>query len=379
MKAKRRKRKISRKAELRCKVALSVAAVAALGIYIFWYTGLTKVNFDKLSVVKVRGYDSNGAATVVLEQEKEIEKHPELKEFFASVEVEVSKAEKLTNGETIEVKYLYDAELAKEKGILVTGDHKTVTVADLPEAERITFEELFRDVEVTWEGISPLIVPVVENKSNHEFLKYVSYEVQGEKEYYKNGEEVVLKAVFDPQDAEDRLYAIDKGEDNYTRVYTAEAEEHYLTDVSRISDEILETLTEEGVKHFQDANQYGLRIFSEANCMPIWEGKKTTFTWENPYFISAYFTTASEEAMGSMETHVNDVKLVYGVTLMQADGVNCDAELVVQFTNLKENADGTIDLALDSAKMISATHKDKFIKELVNNKNNDKYRSERIK
>ena len=113
--------------------------------------------------------------------------------------------------------------------------------------------------------------------------------------------------------------------------------------------------------------------------MPIWVNNKTTFTWENPYVISAYFNTAVEDAFGTIGTMVNDVKIVYGVTLMQANGVSCDAEIVVRFDGLMEKADGTIDLALDTGSMISASHKDKFIKDIVRNTYADEqYDSERI-
>lgn len=113
--------------------------------------------------------------------------------------------------------------------------------------------------------------------------------------------------------------------------------------------------------------------------MPIWVNKKTTFTWKNPYVISMYFNTATEEAIGDTGIMVNDIKIVYGVTLTQADGVSCDAEIVVRFDGLIEKADGTIDLALDSGTMISASHKDKFIKDIVHNTYVDEqYDSERI-
>jgi hypothetical protein len=116
-----------------------------------------------------------------------------------------------------------------------------------------------------------------------------------------------------------------------------------------------------------DANQYGLRIFSEAGCMPIWIGKKTTFEWRNPYVISAYFNSAKEHALATAGEYMNDIKIVYGVTLTQADGVCCDAEIVVRFNGIMEKADGTIDLALETGSMISASHKDKFIKDIVRN------------
>ena len=95
--------------------------------------------------------------------------------------------------------------------------------------------------------------------------------------------------------------------------------------------------------------------------------------------ISMYFNTATEEAIGDVGVRVNDVKIVYGVTLTQADGVSCEAEVVVRFDGLIEKADGSIDLALDSGSMISASHKDEFIKDIVRNTHSDEqYEYERI-
>jgi len=101
--------------------------------------------------------------------------------------------------------------------------------------------------------------------------------------------------------------------------------------------------------------------------MPIWVGKKTTFEFRNPYVISAYFNVAKGDAIATAGEHMNDIKIVYGATLTQADGVSCDAEIVVRFNGIMEKADGTIDLAIESGSMISVSHKDKFIKDIVRN------------
>ena len=146
-----------------------------------------------------------------------------------------------------------------------------------------------------------------------------------------------------------------------------------------ITEEMLEEFVQAGTKCFTDANEYGLRIFSEAGRMPIWVNKKTTFEWQNPYVISAYFNVAKENAMPTAGEYMNDIKIVYGVTLIQADGVNCDAEIVVRFNGIMEKADGSIDLALESGTMISASHKDKFIKDIVRNKyTEENYESTKI-
>jgi len=382
--ARRRRRRISRKWELRIKISAVALCLIAGGVCLARYIGLTKVDFNRLSTVKVTGYDSKGTATVVIAEEEklteaQLQESPELDEFLSTVEVRVSKTENLSNGETINIQYLYDEGLAKESGILVTDDSKTVIVANLPQPEVITNERLFQEVKVIYQGISPMVTATLVNESSHPYLQNIRYEIRDPKEYYRKGDIITVDAFFDEEDAVLNQYEIQPGEEGYTCRYVVEGVDSYLSDASLITDGMLEEMIERGTSCFKDANQYGLRLFSEANRMPIWRNRKTTFEWRDPYFISAYFTTITKEAMGSAGTHMNDVKIVYGVTLTQADGVSCGAEIVVRYSDLIERPDGSIDLALDSVTMISASHDDSLIKELVRNEHNDNYISEKIR
>ena len=78
------------------------------------------------------------------------------------------------------------------------------------------------------------------------------------------------------------------------------------------------------------------------------------------------------------QSHNNDVKLVYTVRLSQADGVGCDAKVVVQFRNLVQRADGTYDLALDSGKIIAASYRTSHIKDLVTDSYHEEYTAEKL-
>ena len=380
IKKKRKKRRISRKTELRIKIASFVAVcLVGAGIGIWYFTNSTIYSLAAVTKISLVGYDSKGYVKAEIDDSSLTEEELALKEVLDTVEIDFSKEDNLSNGEQIEIIYTYDEVLAEELDVKISDAKTTFTVENLPQAEEISLEKLFEDVEIQFEGISPALTATVVNNSTHPYIQTMDFVIRRPKELYKKGDVIVVDAVFDEQDAIDYRYAVEKGSDGYSKEYPIENIDTYLMEHDKITDEMLDTLIQAGTECFTDANEYGLRIFSEANRMPIWMNKKTTFEWRNPYVISAYFNVAKENAMATAGEFMNDIKIVYGVTLIQADGVNCDAEIVVRFNGIMEKADGSIDLALDSGNMISASHKDKFIKDIVRNKSSeDDYESVKI-
>ena len=380
IKKRRRKRRISRKTELRIKIAsFIIVCLVGAGIGIWYFTNSTIYSLAAVTKISLVGYDSKGYVKAEIDDSSLTEEEVALKEVLDTVEIDFSKEDNLSNGEQIEIIYTYDEALAEELDVKISEAKTTFTVENLPQAEEITLENLFEDVEIQFEGTSPALTAEVVNNSVHPYIQTMDFTIRSPKEFYKKGDVIVVDAIFDEQDAIDYRYAVEKGADGYSMEYPIENIDSYLMDYEKITDEMLDTLIQAGTECFTDANEYGLRIFSEANRMPIWINKKTTFEWRNPYVISAYFNVAKENAMATAGEFMNDIKIVYGVTLMQADGVNCDAEIVVRFNGIMEKADGSIDLALDSGSMISASHKDKFIKDIVRNKYaEDNYESVKI-
>ena len=187
-----------------------------------------------------------------------------------------------------------------------------------------------------------------------------------------------MKASFSEEDAVLNNYITTGREEDTIHEYSIDVQERYLTDSSLLTSDIIKTMNQTAASLFSDANEYGLRIFSEANLMPEWTNGKTTFQWSNPRLISAYFNTLKPEHYGNNILHFNDVKLVYLVTLSQANGTACEAEAVVRFNNLMQNPDGSLDLSLDSAKLIAASYKNSHIVNLVNDEYHDEYESEKL-
>lgn len=372
MKGKRRRRNqlISRKTELRVKIGLIVViCLAGIGLGIGYFMNSTIYSLAAVTKISLVGYDSKGYVKAEIDSSELTEEEAELKQVLETVEIDFSKEQDLSNGEEVEIIYSYDEALAEELDVRISDARTTFTVSDLPQAEEISWDELFADVELVLEGTSPAMTASVVNNSEHPYIKTMDFIIRNEKELYKKGDVIVVEAVFDEQDAIDYQYYVEKGTDGYSKSYPIENVDTYIVDADMITEEMLNTLIEAGTDTFVDPSigGYGLRIFSEAGCMPMWIGKKTTFEWRNPYVISAYFNSAKEHAMATAGEYMNDIKIVYGVTLTQADGVSCDAEIVVRFNGIMEKADGTVDLALETGSMISASHKDKFIKDIVRN------------
>ena len=377
---KRRKRRISRKTELRIKIAsFIIVCLVGIGVGIWYFANSTVYSLAAVTKISLVGYDSKGYVKAEIDDSTLTQEEQAFKEVLDTVEIDFSKEDNLSNGEQVEILYSYDEVLAEELDVKISDATTTFTVENLPQAETITYEQLFSDVEIVFEGTSPVITAEVINNSTHPYIQTMDFVIRSPKEYYQKGDVIIVDALFDEHEAIDYRYAVEAGADGYCKEYPLENIDTYVMNPEVITEEMLDTLVKAGTECFTDANEYGLRIFSEANRMPIWINKKTTFEWKNPYVISAYFNVAKENAMATAGEYINDIKIVYGVTLIQADGVNCDAELVVRFNGIMEKADGSIDLALDSGTMISASHKDKFIKDIVRNKNTaDDYESTKI-
>lgn len=354
---------------------LLVAGIGAGVGYYFWYQSFTEISLAKQTSLVMSGYDGKGSAELSLETLSEY------KEFFDQVETTLSRDSELSNGDEIQISYSYDSELAKAMKLRVSGEPVSLTVEGLAVPTRISIDQLFASVELTTEDISPMIRVSLANVSEDSFLRAIPFEIVDEKEFYENGDQVTVRAIIDEALALQYAYAFEGDLTVYEKTYDISTEEAYLTEAEEITDEQLERVYSYGAKYFDAARakEYGLRLFSEAHLNPQWANKQTFFSWVNPRVISSYFNVVSEQGKALLETHVNDLKVVYEATLTQPDGQACNAEVVVQYTDLKKLADGTLDFSLDSGKIIGASIRNSNIKNMVYDTDDGNYISTKLK
>lgn len=251
------------------------------------------------------------------------------------------------------------------------------TVGNLVDAKPVSKNELFDGVDVSFEGIAPMVEATLVTNKN-EFSDIVSYEIIGDQQYYDEGDTVKVRAIFDEEELAEKDYVAEVTSEQCIKEYVVEDVDRYVTDIDEITDEMMASLKKEALSLFTDANEYGMRIFCDAGLVPVYIDKKTTFKWNSPNYISSYLNVLKDESFGKTGTHVNDIKLCYESVISQADGKACKAEVVVRYENIIVRADGTVDLNLESGDIISADRRDSHIKALVNNVIDDDYESEKI-
>lgn len=123
--------------------------------------------------------------------------------LYSAVEYDiVGETKELSNGDVITVVLSPDNERLKDIGISFSETEYSYTVSGLTEPVTL---DLFKDVEVTFEGVSPYLKPKVEYMGSDEFIKdnvYYSTDAYG----YKNGDTLKLTARYNNYTFEENNY-----------------------------------------------------------------------------------------------------------------------------------------------------------------------------
>lgn len=366
---------------LRVTVLASLAVLLGVLIYMVGFAKYTTVNLGELTTAELIGYEGHGTlrtSTYVM---------PGYEQFFETVKVDIVDSDEapngtLSNGDKIELEYSYDKKMAKSLGLKVHAKDEYVTVKNLPEGKVLSVDDLFAGINISYEGVAPLLSVTMENNTTDEVLKTVEFEVVNPKDYYDNGEAVQVQATFDSALLAANAYEVQTPGNSVIKEYVVSSPDRYITDASELPDDLLEQMKSYGATLFGtesgDANEFGLRVFSDAGLMYTTENTKYTFRFTGARFISAYFCCVEDEHAGEVGTHINDVKIVYDTGVSQSDGQSVAAEAVVIFRDVIKKADGTVTVDMNSGEIISVSRRDAQIKELVYGTEDDQYTSTKL-
>ena len=318
------------------------------------------VDLSTLARIEISGFDRDGIATVDGDEDKidsllkEVRSSYEDQMFhvhelddtdFAAFRQSLSfmtpNGNGLSNGQTIKIIASYDEELAKKLKIDVTAQSCEVTVEGLQELKRVSVDEVFADLDVDVSGISPEISVSVENKSSHPFIKKLRFAIVDPKEFYSEGDTVSVRAYFDENLCRATGYTVDVPADECVKDYSVSVGERYISSASELPPGIVAKAVDAGLNAFRDANEYGVRVFCEANLVPVYINRKATFVYDSYSFDSAYFKTVFPEKRGELGLSYNDLDILYDVIISQADGTTCTAKAAVRFSNLVLDDDGS--------------------------------------
>lgn len=374
-----RKNKRRRIRQIRLKIALLALAVFAIGVAIWAIavSGKTKIDLREQTEFVIEGYNGSGSIRAVTEAT------PGYEGFYTTVAVEFDKKSDLSNGESVTATYTYDKEMAKELGLRVKARPVVTKIDNLPDCKEYSVDEIFANVDVAMEGMSPLVTAELINNNTADGMDLIEYSISDEKEYYSNGDVITLQATMDDELMRLNAVSFAGGGNTLTKEYVVESSDEYIMSADELPSELLAEMKQKGASMFTggsgDANEFGLRIFSDAGLRYDTDSAgKYTFRWNAPTYISAYFAHVSDEHLGENGTHINDVKLVYDVTISQSNGESVSSEAVVCFRDIVKHADGTVEVNFDEGKIVSCSRRDGQIKNIVSSKNDETYTSNKI-
>ncbi|MBR4175316.1 MAG: hypothetical protein IKR56_08255 [Lachnospiraceae bacterium] len=299
--------------------------------------------------------------------------------FKKSVSANLSRDSELKNGDEVSIVVDYDRQLADLLKMSMKYEDIPFTVADLAEGIEIDSDAIFSDLTISVNGISPMITLEVINESKTEPVNTFTYEVTPAKDFYERGDWVTIKAVYDKEAMVAAHYAIPDGADEMK--YMIPGDKSYV----KYADDLDEASIDKAIELAQkcllesNANEYGLRIFTDAHLPYAWEGTGDyTFEWSNARLLSGYVETLKDEYMGVVSKPYNYLELAFEVHISQANGVGCDAEAVVCFDGMTVDDEGNVDLNEDSVQVFAASYSDTEIKRTIRGWFGDEYSINRV-
>ncbi|MBR5406225.1 MAG: hypothetical protein IK111_01150 [Lachnospiraceae bacterium] len=298
--------------------------------------------------------------------------------FAAGIEALPDKEGGLKNGDEIILSYLYDEELSRRLKININASEAVYTVKGLSNAAPLSVDDLFKDLEVTFEGTSPDITMTINNNSDNPLISTLVFAPETEQERYALGDVVRVRCYFDEKTGRNDRYYVDAASGECVREYTVSGCGRYVTDVSEIPANAISQAVSEGRKAFVDANEYGVRIFCEAHLVPVYINQQATFRYLSPSIEEIYFKSVNPGEAGKTGNDYNELDLIYNVQITQADGVTCPCHAVVRFSNFKLTTDGILAYDMCEPTIMSASYNHSSIIKNVITKYEDSYSIEKL-
>lgn len=287
--------------------------------------------------------------------------------FYNSLSVAVDAPENLSNGSKFRYTVNYDKELAKKIKLKVSNNQKEVMVSGLVTAAVISYDALFDGISFSFSGISPTITATMTDNTTNPYLADVDFVILDEKETYSEGDVIRVRALFDEQQCLEKHFVIEKPLAECYKDFEVSANAHYIKSAAELPKEVINRAVSAANAAFttKSANEYGVRVYFEANIAPVYVNKKSTFEWVSYGPISAYLKVAKEDVAGKNSNNYNDLDIIYSGVLTQADGSHVSVEAVVRFKDIVVNNDGTFTYDFSKPSICSCSHYDARIKKNV--------------
>lgn len=267
-------------------------------------------------------------------------------EWIASVQAdtvtfELSQTEGLSNGDVITVTATINEDDLEGLPIKLTSKKVKVEVSGL---EDVQTADLFESIEVTYEGYAPYASVSVSGESSY---TSVSYSIEGG-DNLDIGDTFTITAQYDEDDLLAAGYVAES--DTKTIAVTAADIESYVTEVSEITDEVLEEMKAQA---------------EDTMAAYIADRSYDDITFGTPEYVGLYLLTIKEAFSDSLYDYWNaesgnKVWLIYKVSVSGSSSFTYYVGF--RYTDLLIEADGSVSADLSTCTMTSNTfYKDSYL------------------
>lgn len=247
-----------------------------------------------------------------------------LESLINSIEIECTPSENLSNGDKVEVTISCNEDAFKKQKIKIKNTSFTVKVEDLLDG---TEYDLFKDVKLIYNGVSPDISVSVDTMDCDDFVRnYVNFTVAEKSSHYKNGDVITLNATYNENAAEEKLYVIK----NLTKEYTISGQTEYLKSFEGIDTAGLQKEVSDHLESFISSNYSSGSYF--------W-GHGRVKSVESKGLQSGWLLNIKENRVsyGSKNSYLS----IYKYTVICEDETT-DIYVMVRIDSVVKNSDGSL-------------------------------------
>lgn len=228
--------------------------VIVLAIILFVKFSVTSKK-DDLSVARyiiatLEGVNGRGRVTLTLDEiglmnalygtDITEEEKVEFEKFTSTISINCDKTDKLSNGDTVVITAQYDGDIVGQAGVKGNKSTRTYRVSGLKNGTEL---DAFSDVQIVASGVSPFVTVKCENKSTHEYLKNLEYEVDKEKGNAE-GDTVTITCKADESDAAEKGYFFN----TLTLKYKISGTDRYVSNPNEIDSDLYRGISKEAVE-----------------------------------------------------------------------------------------------------------------------------------
>lgn len=335
-----------------------VVLIALIAIIVMVVTHKDTIDLQEYTKVQFQGYNGYGKATINFDSEKfwkDIYEYADIDSktsssmdsisdlvegisdsasLYAGLDVnyKLDKEDKLSNNDTVKVKYEFDNDKVADLGIKFAGETKSFKVKGLKKVKEI---DVFDNLTVTFDGTSPNAYASLDEKSSDDAYSYISFSADKTSEIAK-GDTITVTAKYDKDVLLEQCGCTVKSD---TKEYKCENVDEYITKFEDLSQDYLDsTIKDQAVSEIK-------AYFAENNE----ELKLGALNYEGCYFLNS-------KNADTWSNH-NYLEVVYSATV-RSKNKSFKASKVyfpVEFKDIQRYADGTYYVSLDYTEIMGST------------------------